>query len=792
MECLITVAMVNAINYVRSGERAGVPSTVDRLTAIYNKMENYIAFRGVVFPLGCRKINILTRWVRMIDLSIVSAKPSQVFRLANTYLSFLNEQASDYVRRVSELCEIFNIELNDDELDLELVKYQLLLFLGIAIPQLKFSTNLVFNRFHRVELPEGSSRDFLGYSIFPRRLVCRFKIMNSERNRRSFDAWVRMNTVFQGFKKGLLPSEPELIQKTLDKHRVALTKSPEISDEIGDHIDRFLEQMFPGGMSFNLKDTKNQSSHSTTQYGYAEGGNIGFSKDLKYGYIRRDAQSKDERRVRTTVVVPELVGFVSKRGNGGACPEAVYSSEFLTLKEMMESFPKRVIDLRGPNDRPFDTCLEATPACIIEPMKVRLITKPSVGLHTEFHCIQKQLREFLFKEYNDFFALTGEPLRRDHLWRIIGSQLEFDEIMVSGDYSAATDNLKGDVSTKIAKWILQKAFCNDPVRIQNAIKSLTGLQILQTNTMLPKFPPGSCYSNFTYMLEDFLQQNGQLMGNVLSFPILCIANLFAYWLSLERYIGRELNITQLRKHPAMINGDDILFKSNHEHYKIWLKTVEEFGFSPSVGKNFGTQRFLQINSELWRIDTRFSLLKGVAEVTNLVKIPYVNFGLMTNRSKQDCSVDFEMAGISKTAFRDLPEASYLGRFACLPKVLETLIDGLPPKIEGIAKDILFRHQRPVMREFGLESYRSLLLLPGFQSMFKQLFTTGMNRDDVLRQECLGNLCTKLWRGELEFRYKSVRLMEWWIRITGGLCFIDPSIFVDLEEEAEVEYVCQGR
>jgi hypothetical protein len=42
-------------------------------------------------------------------------------------------------------------------------------------------------------------------------------------------------------------------------------------------------------------------------------------------------------------------------------------------------------------------------------------------------------------------------------------------------------------------------------------------------------------------LDPINQQNGQLMGSTLSFPILCIINLVAYWAALEEYTQRAFD-----------------------------------------------------------------------------------------------------------------------------------------------------------------------------------------------------------------------------------------------------------
>jgi hypothetical protein len=95
-----------------------------------------------------------------------------------------------------------------------------------------------------------------------------------------------------------------------------------------------------------------------------------------------------------------------------------------------------------------------------------------------------------------------------------------------------------------------------------------------------------------------LQRNGQLMGSVLSFPVLCILNLFTYVQSLPeemrlRVLSGRLSLRTL---AVLINGDDILFRADPDQYQRWLVGSSSVGFTLSLGKNFVHPRFFTVNS----------------------------------------------------------------------------------------------------------------------------------------------------------------------------------------------------
>jgi hypothetical protein len=127
--------------------------------------------------------------------------------------------------------------------------------------------------------------------------------------------------------------------------------------------------------------------------------------------------------------------------------------------------------------------------------------------------------------------------------------------------------------------------------------------------------------NKDHDLDPVLQRNGQLMGSPLSFPILCAANLLAYWCSLEEYSGRTFGVEEL---PVIINGDDILFRADDVFYMIWKRWVRVVGFELSLGKNY-------IHKELLTINSQFYVYKS--GIDQFKKLGYMNPGLLTGQSK---------------------------------------------------------------------------------------------------------------------------------------------------------------
>jgi hypothetical protein len=120
-------------------------------------------------------------------------------------------------------------------------------------------------------------------------------------------------------------------------------------------------------------------------------------------------------------------------------------------------------------------------------------------------------------------------------------------------------------------------------------------------------------------LTPVMQTTGQLMGSTLSFPILCVVNLTAYWRALERYLGKDIDVRDL---PVLVNGDDILFRADDDLYDLWQKEIRDVGFELSLGKNYIHPEYLTVNSQLYSS-------KG----GELHPLGCLNAGLLTGQSK---------------------------------------------------------------------------------------------------------------------------------------------------------------
>jgi len=158
---------------------------------------------------------------------------------------------------------------------------------------------------------------------------------------------------------------------------------------------------------------------------------------------------------------------------------------------------------------------------------------------------------------------------------------EFDsrpgEVFVSGDYESATDNLNGKLQREILDCILSQTRSVPKGILESAPSMLRS--VLEV-----KLADGR--------METYDQKSGQLMGNLLSFPLLCLVNYLGF-----RYFSKS-------KGPVRVNGDDIVFRSTEQEASRWMEKVQLSGLTLSRGKTLVHRRFFSLNSSLFKASNK--------------------------------------------------------------------------------------------------------------------------------------------------------------------------------------------
>jgi len=293
-----------------------------------------------------------------------------------------------------------------------------------------------------------------------------------------------------------------------------------------------------------------------------------------------------------------------------------------------------------------------------EPLKIRNISKGNALKYWLAKPVQKLMRD-LTRKYPQL-VLTKAPLDEPHirwLWektdtmvadirlrfssQVRGLDLEFT-FVVSGDFKGATDRL--DILVTKIGFEAFLGLVDFPIRHQPdgnvaGVDCPTRAEIIEMwkDTLrdvlyeqMLHYPEANKDGGITHQVPTTEQNNGQLMGSNLSFPILCLANLIGYWMTLEEYTGLKFEPSQL---PVLINGDDILFRTPKPRpddpksfYELWKKNIDALGFKLSVGKNYVHDTVFTVNSQCW-------VVSGAMEaVPQFRRIRHLDVGILTNEN----------------------------------------------------------------------------------------------------------------------------------------------------------------
>lgn len=276
--------------------------------------------------------------------------------------------------------------------------------------------------------------------------------------------------------------------------------------------------------------------------------------------------------------------------------------------------------------------LRAEIQAVLEPLKVRVISKgpafeyyATKGVQKSLHravaslpCFKLIARPFCTTMLEDLVEASMTPQEKEN------KKMNKEKLWASVDYSAATDGL----SAALGKYILDTLICDLPMVVRDNCNAVFGMHALY-------------YPNDGHWIRGKDQSNGQLMGSPLSFPILCLANLAVYILTMEeegwmkeleenirkydiaaereRYYlehsammhrGTMIALSKERKNlwslmntglenlysRVLVNGDDMLYIGTKENWEKHIHVGGAVGLNLSVGKAYLHHEYANVNS----------------------------------------------------------------------------------------------------------------------------------------------------------------------------------------------------
>jgi len=183
-------------------------------------------------------------------------------------------------------------------------------------------------------------------------------------------------------------------------------------------------------------------------------------------------------------------------------------------------------------------------------------------LVTQFSCLRSFLKPLHTIMYRNLTNKTDWCLRGDVNPKKVADFVPVEgEVFVSGDYESASDNLNMNLTR-----LMLEAIRSNSAYVPDSVWDAAMASVENV------FPDGET------------QKHGQLMGSLLCFPLLCLANYLSF-----RYVIR-------RPVPVLINGDDIVFRCRTNEKDAWVRGVGKSGLVLSVGKTMFHKSVFSLNS----------------------------------------------------------------------------------------------------------------------------------------------------------------------------------------------------
>lgn len=475
------------------------------------------------------------------------------------------------------------------------------------------NNEIVYPDAFKKKIDGKANPDYIGYGplVFTGRLKRKLKLRLVHSTTKNLRLWAGY---LQGIKRAAQSAPKSFILNTMLDHKKRLQKT-HLQESLP--LDsRYWEGIFGG--FHPRKPRLYEASPSAAWEAVRSSG--GAREYIRHLY----ADLGDEATRALSVDTEEMISM--KETDQGV--KTIYGIPAPTFNQVLDDYyrlsqSKPVVKTTLPGRDIEYPLLSTRVGAVLEPLKVRLITKGEALPYWLSRHWQKELWTYL--QSFPQFVLTGTPVREGHLNELLERERSLDlnwvgePNIVSGDYSAATDTLKQSWTASCFETSLERI---DEMGL-DAIQTMKYRDVLRSVLYSQEV---SYPAEFVKLAEEegkdlssFVQKNGQLMGSVLSFPVLCYVNLVCYWQALEERFNRQFNPRSL---PVLVNGDDILFRSDSLLYSIWKRRISEAGFELSLGKNYIHRSICCICSEF------FQLLGGVFR-----RVGYLNTGLLTNVSK---------------------------------------------------------------------------------------------------------------------------------------------------------------
>ncbi|QKI79902.1 RNA-dependent RNA polymerase [Erysiphe necator associated ourmia-like virus 72] len=274
-------------------------------------------------------------------------------------------------------------------------------------------------------------------------------------------------------------------------------------------------------------------------------------RELSHGWgerlenARKECVGGMERRSESGVYIPDQQGcFEAKKGEGGTL--AVHPSRTSEDDSLVRL---GVAKTKG---------------------KLRVVTMQSARVKR----VLTPVHNALYDHLSSFGWLVRGDVKKEDFLAVIGDRRE-GEAIISGDYESATDRIYLPAVHAIIDELSKDESLTEEER-----KVLVG----SFHDLRWKDPchPGSATNPI---------KRGSMMGNLVSFPLLCLLNKACFDITSDISRGSGAN------RVGRFNGDDCVFSGDRKFFSLWKEVTGTFGLCVNVEKTGFSELTADLNSQ---------------------------------------------------------------------------------------------------------------------------------------------------------------------------------------------------
>jgi len=204
--------------------------------------------------------------------------------------------------------------------------------------------------------------------------------------------------------------------------------------------------------------------------------------------------------------------------------------------------------------------------------KLRVVTMQSARVKR----VLAPVHNALYNHLSSFGWLVRGDVQKDDFLTVVNDRRE-GEMFISGDYESATNMIHHDAVRAIVE-----VLCEDPLLSEEERRVLWESfdSVLVYNQYKRKYVP---------------VKKGSMMGNLVSFPLLCLLNKACFDIACDVFYGPGAG----RK--GRFNGDDCVFPGSRAFFDLWVEVTGIFGLRVNRTKTSLSFRTLELNSNLFHV-----------------------------------------------------------------------------------------------------------------------------------------------------------------------------------------------